>query len=97
MARLKEQASSRVAELNAHAEHMVQEHNEAMGRLREHATGKEADLKCRMEEYATTVAEKEKEVLDLQAALDYAKEWNHWEDERNRRREEDLVAANAEL
>ena len=44
MARLKEQASSRMAELNAHAEHIVQEHNEAMGRLREQAAGKEADL-----------------------------------------------------
>ena len=75
-----------MADLNAHTEHMVQEHNEAMGRLREQAAGKEADLKRRREEYAAALAEKEKEVLDLQATLDYAKEWNHREDERNRRR-----------
>ena len=41
MARLKEQASSRVTELNTHAEHMVREHKEAMGRLREQAASKE--------------------------------------------------------
>ena len=43
------------------------------------------------------MAEKEKEVLDLHAALDYAKEWNHREEERNRQREEKMVAENAEL
>ena len=65
MARLKEQVSIQMAKLNAHAEHMVQEHNEAMGRLMDQAAGKEIDLKRRMEEYAVALAEKEKEVLDL--------------------------------
>ena len=50
-----------------------------------------------MKENSAALAEKEKEVLDLQAALDYAKEWNRREDERNRQREEELVAVNAEL
>ena len=90
MARLKEEASSRVAELNTHAEHMLREHNEEMGRLREQAASKDAEFKQKMREYSAALAEKEKEVLDLQAALDYAKEWNRREDERNRRREEEL-------
>ena len=76
---------------------MVREHNEAMGRLREQVAGKEAELKHRMEEYSAALTEKEKEVLDLQSALDYAKEWNHREDERNRRKEEELIAENVEL
>ena len=76
MARLQEQASSWVAELNTNAEHMLREHNEAMGRLREQVAGKEAELKHRMEEYSAALTEK-KEVLDLHAALDYDKEWNH--------------------
>ena len=97
MDRLNEKASSRVAELSTHAEHMVREHKEAMGRLREQAASKEAEFKQRMEEYSATLKAKEKEVLNLQAALTYTKEWNHQEDERNRRREEDLIAENAEL
>ena len=86
-----------MAELKAQAEQMVHEQKEAMGRLQEKATGKEAELKRKLEEYAATVAKKEKEVLDLQAALDYAKEWNRREEERNRQREEKMVAENAEL
>ena len=74
MDRLNEKASSRVAELSTHAEHMVREHKEAMGRLREQAASKEAEFKQRMEEYSAALEEKEKEVLDLQAALTYAKE-----------------------
>ena len=97
MARLKEDAASRIAELNTRAEHMLREHNEERGRLREQAASKDAELKEKMKEYSAALAEKEQEVLDLQAALDYAKEWNRREDERNRRREEELVAANAEL
>ena len=97
MAHLKEQASSWVAELNTHAEHMVREHNEAMGRLREQAASKEAEFKQRMEEYSAALKAKEKEVLDLKAALTDAKEWNLREEERNRRREEELIAENGEL
>ena len=41
-----------------------------MGRLQAQAAGKEAELTSKLEEYAATVAEKEREVLDLQAALD---------------------------
>ena len=96
MARLKEEASSRVAELNTHAEHMLRDHNKEMGQLREQAASKDAEFKQKMREYSAALAEKEKEVLDLQAALDYAKEWNRREDKRNRRREEELVTANAE-
>ena len=47
MARLKEEASSRVAELNTHAEHMLREHNEAMGRLREQVASKEAESRVK--------------------------------------------------
>ena len=97
MARLQEQASSRVAELNTHAEHMLRKHNEEMSQLREQAASKDAEFKQQMKEYSAALAEKEQEVLDLHAALDYAKDWNRREDERNRRREEELVAANAEL
>ena len=97
MARLKEQATSREAELTTHAEHRAQEYSGEMGRLREQAASKEAEFKQRMEEYSAALKEKEKEVVDLHAALTYAKEWNHREDERNRRREEDLIAENAEL
>ena len=86
-----------MAELKAQAEQMVHEQKEAMGQLQEQATGKEAELKCKLAEYAATVAEKEKEVLDLQVALDYAKEWNRREEERNRQREEKMVAENADL
>ena len=74
MARLKEEAASWVAELNTHAEHMLREHNEERGRLREQAASKDAELKEKMKEYSAALAEKEQEVLDLQAALDYAKE-----------------------
>ena len=97
MARLQEQASSRVAELKTHAEYMLREHNEAMGRFREQAANKENEFKQRMEEYLAALKEKEKQVLGLQAALDYAKEWNHREDERNCQREEALIAENALL
>ena len=97
MARLKEEASKRMAEIKAQADQRILEQNEALGRLQEQAAGKEAELKRKLEEYAATVAEKEKEVLDLQAALNYAKEWNRREEERNRQREEKLVAENAEL
>ena len=97
MARLKKQASNQMAKVNAHAEQMVHEHKEAMSRLQEQAVGKDAEFKRKLEEYAATVAEKEKEVLDLQAALDYAKEWNRQEEERNRQWEEKLVAENIEL
>ena len=38
MARLKEQATIREAELNTHTELMAQEYNGAMGRLREQVT-----------------------------------------------------------
>ena len=76
---------------------MLREHNEEMGRLREQAASKDAEFKQKMKENSTALAEKEKEFLDLQAALDYAKEWNRREDERNRQREEELVAVNAEL
>ena len=62
MALLKEQASNRMAKLNAHAEQMVDEHKAAMGRLQEQAAGKEAEFKHKLEEYMATVAEKEKEV-----------------------------------
>ena len=81
MARLKEETSNRIAELKAQAEQMVHEQKEAMDRLQEKTAGKEAELNSKLEEYAATVAEKEKEVLDLQAALDYAKEWNRREEE----------------
>ena len=81
MARLKEEAASRIAELNTRAEHMLREHNEERGRLREQAASKDAELKEKMKEYSAALAEKEQEVLDLQAALDYAKEWNRREDE----------------
>ena len=94
---LEEEASNRMAELKAQAEEMVHEQKEAMGRLQEQVAGKEIELKRKLEEYAATMAEKEKEVLDLHAALDYAKEWNLGEEERNRQREEKLVAENAEL
>ena len=97
MAHLKEEASNRMAELKAQAEQMVHEQKEAMGRLQEQAAGKEAELKCKLEEYTATVAENEKEVLDLQAALDYVKQWNRWEEQRNRQREEKMVAENVEL
>ena len=96
MARLKEEASNRIAELKAQAKQMVHEQKEAMDRLQERTAGKEAELKRKLEQYAATVAEKEKEVLDLQAALDYAKEWNRRE-ERNRQREEKMEPPNAEL
>ena len=89
---LKEEASNRMVELKAEAEQMVHEQKEAMGRLQEQATGKEAELKRKLAAYAATMAEKENEVLDLQAALDYAKEWNRREEERNRQREEKMVA-----
>ena len=59
--------------------------------------GKDAEFKRKLEEYAATVAQKEKEVMDLQSALDYAKEWNRREEERNHQREEKMVAENAEL
>ena len=45
MARLKEEASSRVAELNTHAEHMLRKHNEEMSQLREQAASKDAEFK----------------------------------------------------
>ena len=97
MARLKEETSNRIAELKAQAEQMVHEHKEAMGWLQEQAAGKEAEFKRKLEEYAATVAEKEKEVLHFQAALNYAKEWNRREEERNCQRKEKMVAENAEL
>ena len=97
IARLKEEASNRMAELKAQAEQMVHEQKEAMGRLQEQAAGKDVEFKRKLEEYAATVAEKEKEILNLQAALDYVKQWNRWEEQRNRQREEKMVAENVEL
>ena len=97
MARLKEEASKQMAEIRAQADQRIHEQNEALGRVQAQAAGKEAELKSKLEEYAATVAEKEKEVLDLQAALDNAKYWNHRLEERNRQQEERMIAENAEL
>ena len=65
MARLKEEAARRVPELNTHAEHMLREHNEERGRLREQAASKDAELKEKMKEYSAALAEKGQEILDL--------------------------------
>ena len=72
------------AELITHAELRAQEYNGAMNCLREQAANKEAEFKQRMEEYSAALKAKEKEVLDLKAALTDAKEWNLREEERNR-------------
>ena len=76
---------------------MLREHHEERGRLMEQAASKVAELKEKMKEYSAALAEKEQEVLDLHAELDYANDSNRQEDERNRRREEELVASNAKL
>ena len=50
-----------------------------------------------MGEHSIAMKAKEKEVLDLQATLTDTKEWNLREEERNRRREQELIAENEEL
>ena len=97
MDRLKGQATSREAELNRHAEIMAEVYDEAMARLRNQPASREAELTKQMEQWLASLKEKQKEVLDLKYALTDAKEWNLREDERNDRREEDLIAENAEL
>ena len=61
------------------------------------AAGIGKELKSKLEEYAATVAEKEREVLEFQAALDNAHDWNRRQEERHRQREERMIAENAEL
>ena len=97
MARLKEEASKRMAEIRAQADQKIHEQNEALGRLQAQAAGKEAELTSKLEEYAAIVAEKEREVLDLQAALDNAHDWNRRQEESHRQREHRMIAENAEL
>ena len=97
MARLKEEASQRMAEIRAQADQRIHEQNEALGRLQAQAAGREAELTSKLEEYAATMAEKEREVLELQAALDNAHDWNRRQEESHRQREERMIAENAEL
>ena len=68
-----------------------------MGCLREHAASQEARFAQKMEECSAALKAKEKEVLDLQATLTDAKEWNLREEERNHQREQELLAENKEL
>ena len=61
------------------------------------AAGREAELTSKLGEYAATMAEKEREVLELQAALDIAHDRNRRQEESHRQREERLISENAEL
>ena len=65
--------------------------------MQEQAVGTEAELTSKLEEYAATMAEKEREVLELPAALDNAHDWNRRQEESHRQREERMIAENAEL
>ena len=96
MARLKEEASQRMAEIRAQADQRIYEQNEALGRVQAQAAGREAELTSKLEEYAATMAEKEREVLELQAVLDNAHDWNRRQEESHRQREERMIAENAE-
>mgnify|MGYP000391435637 FL=1 len=76
---------------------MAQEHNGALSRLREHTVGLEAELARKIGEHSAAMKEKEKEVLDLRTALNDAKEQNLREEERNRKREQDLISEKGRL
>ena len=100
MGQLREQAVSREAERTAkraRTKHMEQQHNEAIGHLREQVAIREVELKQRIDEHSVALKAKEKEVLDLQVALTEAKERILREEERNRQREQELFAENLDI
>ena len=100
MGQLREQVARRETELTvelARTKHMEQQHNEAMGHLREQAAIQEGELKQRIDEHSVALKAKEKEVLDLQVALTDAKERILREEERNRYLEQELFAENEEI
>ena len=97
MAHLKEEASTRMAEIRAQADQRIHEQNKALGRLQVQATTTEAELTSKLEEYAAIVAEKEREIVEIQAALDNAHDWHRRLEESHRQREERMIAENAEL
>ena len=90
MARLKEEASQRMAEIRALADRKIQEQNEALARLQAQAASRETELTNQLEEYRLTVADKEQTIYELQASLDGALDWN-------RRREETYSQQEASL
>ena len=65
--------------------------------MQEQAVGTEAELTSKLEEYAATMAEKGREVLELQAALDSVHDQNRRQEESHRQQEERMIAENAEL
>ena len=65
--------------------------------MQEQAVGTEAELTSKLEEYMATMAEKGREVLELQAALDCAHDRNRLQEESHRQREERMIVENAEL
>ena len=100
MGHLREQAASKQTELMAElarTKHMAQQHNEAIGQIREQATSREAELKQRIDEHSAALKAKEKEVLDLQVVLTEAKERTLKEGERNSQRQQELFTENEEI
>ena len=65
--------------------------------MQEQAVGTEAELTSKLEEYAVTMVEKGRKVLELHAALNSAHDRNRRQEESHRQREERMIAENAEL
>ena len=97
MARLKDEASQRMADIRAQADRKIHEQNEALARIQAQAAGREAELTSQLEEYRATVADKERAIFELQSSLDNALDWHRRREESHRQQEERLIAENEEL
>ena len=97
MARLKEEASQRIADIIAQADRKIREQHEALARLQAQAASRETELEHQLEEYQVAVAAKEQTIYELQASLDGALDWNRRQEETHSQREAALNEDNDEM
>ena len=97
MARQKEEASQRIADIIAQADRKIREQHEALARLQAQAASRETELEHQLEEYRVAVADKEQTIYELQASLDGALDWNRQQVEEHSQREAALNEDNEEI
>ena len=97
MARQKEEASQRIADIIAKADWKIREQHEALAHLHAQAETRETELARQLEEYRAALADKEQTIYELQTSLDGALDWNRRREETNSQREAALNEENEEL
>ena len=94
MARQKEEASQRIADIIAKADWKIREQHEALAHLHAQAETRETEMTRQLEEYRVALADKEQTIYELQTSLDGALDWNRRREETNSQRE---AALNEEI